>query len=145
MVEVDDVRQLVRDDEVEPIVEIAEARFVDRRTRVDGHAIRRRDLGEAVREIGVVGDENVDRPARKREERGLQRGERDLGAVGRPASELFEADRKGDARPLGLERAPRFVRRNLLGFARGGHEKHRRQKQPGPAHLARARAPRDRS
>src|SRR5438128_683464 len=47
-VEMEDVRELVGDDELAPVVRVAERRFADRWVREDGDAIRRVRRGESV-------------------------------------------------------------------------------------------------
>ncbi len=51
----EDVRQLVGDDELQPVVVEAQRRRVDGRLRVDDDAVRRQRRREAVRDVAVVG------------------------------------------------------------------------------------------
>ena len=62
-IEMEDVRELVRHDEIDPVVEKTQRRRVDRRTRIDDDAVRRKDRRVAVRNVEIVGDREFDRPA----------------------------------------------------------------------------------
>ena len=68
-IELEDVRQLVRDDELQPVLVEAEPGVLDRRHGEDDDPVRRRDDGVAVGVVRVVGDEQVDASTRRRERR----------------------------------------------------------------------------
>src|SRR5579884_1422176 len=87
-IEMEDVGELVGDDELSPVVGVAQRRLVDGRIGVDDDAIRRIRRGVAVREIDIVGEDDVDHAAR-----GMQLlrqlGVRTLGVAGDAAGEWF--------------------------------------------------------
>ena len=85
-IEMEDVRELVRDDELRPVVRVAERRLRDGRIGVDDDAVRGERRGGAVGEIDVVGEDEVDHAAR-RMHLARQLGVRALGVGGDAAGE----------------------------------------------------------
>ncbi len=68
-IQVEDVRQLVRDHELHPVVEVAEAGVVHGRAGDDRDAVRGPHLRVAVGDVRVVGEEDVDAPGGRLDER----------------------------------------------------------------------------
>src|SRR5437764_9608674 len=64
-IEMKDVGELVGDDERVPVRVVAESRGVGRRVRVNDDAIRRKRSRVTVDVIDVVGDDEIDRYARR--------------------------------------------------------------------------------
>ncbi len=104
-IEVEDVRQLVRDHQLRPIVRVAERRLRDRRIGVDDDAIRRKRRGVSVGEVGVVGEDDVDHPTR-RMELVRQLVVRPLGVSGESTRDRLEGRIEVDSKMLGGEGGP---------------------------------------
>ncbi len=64
-IELEDVRQLVRDHHLCPIVRVAKRALVHRRIGVDDDAVRRERARGSVREVDVVAERDVDHAARR--------------------------------------------------------------------------------
>ncbi len=95
-VEMEDVRQLVRDHQIHPVVDELQRVRVDGRTRVDHDPVRRKERRVAVRRVVVVPDHDVHDAARWMEflRQGLVRP---LGRACGPTRRGFEAVRVGHA------------------------------------------------
>ena len=113
VVEVEDVRELVDDELLQPVVEVAQREVVGRGARVEHDAVRGRYAGRAVRDVDVVGQDDVDGSARTRAEPRRQGLVRPLGHESGPCRQVPEVFGERDAEVLGLEGPPRLVRRHL--------------------------------
>ena len=111
-IEMEDVRELVRDDEREPVIVEAERQVVERRMRVHDHAIRGKGRRRSVREVDVVRDHEIDRPARLDELRREPRV-RTLRAHRRASRRRLERWREVHVKVLRVDRAPVRVRHHL--------------------------------
>ena len=125
VVEVEDVGELVDDELLQPVVEVAQREVVGRGPRVEHDAVRRRVAGVAVRDVDVVGQDDVDGASRTRAEPRRQGLVRLLGHDAGPCRQVPEVLGERDAEVLGLEGPPRLVRRHL------GRRRARRDEQTG--------------
>jgi hypothetical protein len=110
--EMKDVGQLVRDDELAPVIRVAKRRFGHRRVRVDDDAVRGVRRGRAVRFVDVVGEDDVDGAARRMELL-RQLAVRALGVGRNAAREWFGALGERDAKVRRLEGDPVVARVDL--------------------------------
>ena len=104
-IEMEDVRQLVGDDHLPPVVGVAQRRFGDRRIGEDDDAVRRKGRRGAVRGVDVVGDDDVDLAARRMELLRELRV-RALGVGGDAAREAFGVRIEVDVEVRRRDRAP---------------------------------------
>ena len=114
-VQVEGVHQFVRDDECQPVVEVRDAPALHRRTREDRDAVVRDRRREAVGDVGVIGQEQLDRDRRRVDETIRQQCVRPLRGVGRPFGHRGETCRVGHDEMIRGELAPVFVGRRGLG------------------------------
>ena len=127
-VEVEHVRELVDDDQLDPVVGIRQGEVVGGRPGVHRDPVRRPDLGRSVRDVDVVGQQEIDRSGGTREELRGERPVRLLGHIGRVASQVFEMRGERDAKVLRRERPPGLIRRRL---GRGRQRKPAQEPPPG--------------
>ena len=113
VVEMEDVRQLVRDQLLEPVVEVGQREMIGGRPGEKDDAVGGPDRGEAVRCVVVVRQDDVDAPGWPRAELCRELPVGLLGQVSHPPAQRLKVLRKGDAKVLGLDRTPRFVGRHL--------------------------------
>ncbi len=111
-IQMEDVRELVRDDEREPVIVVAEREIIQRRMRVDDHAIRWEWRRRSIREVDVVCHHQIDRASRLHEPLGQLRV-RALRAHRRAARRGLERWREVDVKMLRVDRAPVRVRDHL--------------------------------
>ena len=117
-VQVHDVCELVRDDELHPVVEICEGGIIDGRTRENGNAIRRGQLSEPIGDVDVVRHQQVDHPARCLDELSGELVVCALRDAGGSAPQCLQLGRERHPEVVCLERTPRFVGRHLGGHGR---------------------------
>ena len=100
--------------------------MVGGRAGVEHDPVRRPGRGGAVRDVDVVAQDDVDPAGRSLAE---LRGEfpmSPLRQIARPPAQRLQMLGKGDAKVLGLDRTPRFVRRNLRSRRRGRQQTNER-------------------
>ena len=116
-IQMKDVRELVRDHERKPVIVVAKAQIIEWRMRVHDDAVRRERRRRSVREVDVVGNDEIDRPARLVQ---LRREfiVRPLGAHRRAARRRLELRCEVDVKVARVDRAPVRVRRHLRVAAR---------------------------
>ena len=117
-VEVEGVNQLVRYDELQPVVEVRDAAAVHGRTREDRDLVVGERGGVAVGDVGVVGQEKLDRPGGRRAEAVDQERVGRLGVRARAARQGFQTCRVGDDEVVRRELAPVLVGGRRLGRGR---------------------------
>ena len=120
------MRQFVHDQQLKPVVEVGQREIVGGRASVEQDPVRRPDRGGAVRDVDVVAQDDVDPAGRSLAK---LRGEFPIGPlrqIARPPAQRLQMLGKGDAKALGLDRTPRFVRRNLRSRRRGRQQTHER-------------------
>ena len=111
-IEMKNVGELVRDDQLAPVIVVAKLRRIDRRVSEDHYAICRERRGVAVHIVVVVGNHQIDF-ASGRSKLSAQLREGQLG-VYRPASRL-RLERPGEmhAKVRRLDRVPPIARDEL--------------------------------
>ena len=107
-VELEDVHQFVLHHEVKPVLAKTQRALVHRRSRKDHDARRRRHPRIPVGEVGVIGDHQVNAPARRLQQR-RKLGVRALGAPSAAPRHRFQSGGKMDVEVGRPEGAPGFV------------------------------------
>ncbi len=131
-IQVEDMRELVREDEREGIIVVAERRHVEWRVHVDDDPVGRRLEREPVRVVDVVGDDDVDRSTRRVE----PRGEPDVcGLGGRCGAAGSDLERRGEVHRemRRAKRAPGRVGHHLAERGARAGERDEAQERNGDA------------
>ena len=111
-VEMKDVRQFVRHEDLVPVHVVAQRHLLHRRPRVDDDAVRRERGRVPVREVHVVGEHDVDDPAR-RPQFLRELAIRPLGVCGGAARQRLEFAREVHAEVVRAQRPPVEIGANL--------------------------------
>jgi len=119
-IQVEHVRELVRDDQLEPIIVVAERHDIEAGARIHEDAVGGVRRGGPIGEIDVVGDDEVDGAARRVQSLGERRVGL-LGVHGGAARRLFFGRCEVDGEVGGAERAPVGVGHDLRARAGRRH------------------------
>ena len=128
--------ELVRDDQFQPVVVVRDAAAVHRGPREDGDPVVGARSGEAVGDVGVVGQQELDAAAGGVDEALLEEAPGAFRGGGGVPGDRGHPLRVGDGEVLGVELPPRLVGRGLLGGGGvgGGEEEDEGEERPERPH-----------